>query len=375
MAEINTYPVTAATIEAGSFMDIDQEISPGVFESQKVPLSVLLSAIGNLYVVDGLLTSDRVIDGDSNELTIINVKEFYAKSNAVATIEGDTNVNIISNAVTITSLSKILLDASEGVRPPNMNTATRDAIPSPTESVFIYNKDTKRNEYFHPTLGWIPIGTYTDLEWAAYSGTRAGGDLIATLGDYDDSSNGIKIIIDDAGESISLVSTDVINLKADTNIFNSNGSGFYAALKASNITANRNQLFQDKDMTFAGLDDIPNDVVIVSLGAIDADISINTNIDYFDAPYAGTLTSVEATLETAPTGSVATFDVDKNGVTMLSTKITIDATEKTSTTATTPPVISVTTFAKGDRLSFAVDGVGSTIAGAGGKITLYITRT
>lgn len=39
-------------------------------------------------------------------------------------------------------------------------------------------------------------------EWATYTGTRAGGDLVITLGDYDDQGNGTKIVVDDDGEFI-----------------------------------------------------------------------------------------------------------------------------------------------------------------------------
>jgi len=44
--EINEYLVTATEVKALSFFDIDQYISAGVYQSQKVPLSVLQSALG-----------------------------------------------------------------------------------------------------------------------------------------------------------------------------------------------------------------------------------------------------------------------------------------------------------------------------------------
>lgn len=92
------------------------------------------------------------------------------------------------------------------------------------------------------------------------------------------------------------------------------------------------------------------------------------------ASFAFTLESVRAEVVTAPVGSVITFDIQKNGVTVFSTKLTIDDGEKTSVTATTPAVISVTSFADDDEITFHIDGIGSTTAGAGAKVTLYITR-
>jgi hypothetical protein len=90
----------------------------------------------------------------------------------------------------------------------------------------------------------------------------------------------------------------------------------------------------------------------------------------FRMPYAFTLTAVRASVKTAPTGSVLTVDINEGGSTILSTKITIDATEKTSTTAATPPVISDTSLADDSEITIDIDTVGSTIAGAGLKVTL-----
>lgn len=90
----------------------------------------------------------------------------------------------------------------------------------------------------------------------------------------------------------------------------------------------------------------------------------------FRMPYAFTLTGVRASVTTAPTGAVLTVDINEAGVSILSTKLTIDATEKTSTTAATPPVISDTSLADDAEITIDIDTVGSTIAGAGLKVWL-----
>lgn len=90
----------------------------------------------------------------------------------------------------------------------------------------------------------------------------------------------------------------------------------------------------------------------------------------FRMPYAMTLTGVRASVTTAPTGSVLTVDINEDGSTILSTKITIDATEKTSTTAATAPVISDTSLANDAEITIDIDTVGSTVAGAGLKVWL-----
>lgn len=94
----------------------------------------------------------------------------------------------------------------------------------------------------------------------------------------------------------------------------------------------------------------------------------------FRMPWAATLVAVKAGLTTAPTGANFVADINKNGTTVLSTKLSVDAGEKTSYTAATPAVISVSSFAIDDEVTFDFDQVGSTIAGAGVKITLFFTR-
>lgn len=90
----------------------------------------------------------------------------------------------------------------------------------------------------------------------------------------------------------------------------------------------------------------------------------------FRMPYAFELTEVRANVTTAPTGSVLTVDINESGTTILSTKLTIDAGEETSTTAAIPVVISDSSLADDAKITIDIDTVGSTVAGAGLKIWL-----
>ena len=94
----------------------------------------------------------------------------------------------------------------------------------------------------------------------------------------------------------------------------------------------------------------------------------------FRIPYAMTLTSVRANLNTAQTsGSVFTVDINENGSSILSTKLTIDNTEKTSTTASTSAVISDSSSADDAEITIDIDQVGDGTA-KGLKVTLIGTR-
>jgi len=94
----------------------------------------------------------------------------------------------------------------------------------------------------------------------------------------------------------------------------------------------------------------------------------------FRMPCAVTLTAVRASVTTAPTGSTLVVDINEAGASILSTKLSIDASEKTSTTAATPPVISDSALADDAEMTIDIDQIGSTIAGAGLKVTLIGTR-
>jgi hypothetical protein len=73
-----------------------------------------------------------------------------------------------------------------------------------------------------------------------------------------------------------------------------------------------------------------------------------------------TLTSVRASLTTAQaSGSIFTVDINEGGSSILSTKLTIDNTETTSTTAATPPVISDTALADDAQITIDIDQIGN----------------
>lgn len=77
-------------------------------------------------------------------------------------------------------------------------------------------------------------------------------------------------------------------------------------------------------------------------------------------PFSGYITDVGVTVDTAGTTGTLTLDINKGGTSILSTKITVDSTEKTSRTAATPPVIKTHQFALGSIFTFDVDGIHTT---------------
>ena len=123
----------------------------------------------------------------------------------------------------------------------------------------------------------------------------------------------------------------------------------------------------DKEHLSAGA---KTEVIAIACGDESTAHATGTAVVTFHMPYAFTLTGVKAGLTVAPVGSVFTVDINEAGTTILSTKITIDASEKTSGSAATAAVISDTALAADALMTIDIDGVGSSTAGAGLKVYL-----
>ena len=91
----------------------------------------------------------------------------------------------------------------------------------------------------------------------------------------------------------------------------------------------------------------------------------------FRMPYAMTLLDIRASVTVAPTDADLIVDVNEGGASILdSNKLTIDATEKTSTTSSAPVGIADDALADDTEITIDIDQIGSTLAGAGLKVYL-----
>ena len=112
--------------------------------------------------------------------------------------------------------------------------------------------------------------------------------------------------------------------------------------------------------------------ICIAVGDETTAITTGTAKVTFRSPFAMTLTAVRASLNTASSSGIPTVDIKEAGVSVLSTLLTIDATELTSTTAATPAVISDSALADDAVLTIDI-----TVAGTGAKglkVWLYSTR-
>lgn len=113
------------------------------------------------------------------------------------------------------------------------------------------------------------------------------------------------------------------------------------------------------------------ETLIIAIGDEATAITTGTAKVTFRMPFPFLLATVRASLTAASSSGIPTFDINEAGVTILSTKLTVDASELTSTTAATPAVISDASLADDAEMTIDVD-----VAGTGAKgAKIYMTGT
>jgi len=155
------------------------------------------------------------------------------------------------------------------------------------------------------------------------------------------------------------------------------GTQLKATIVTQTITNGVTTTAPSEDAVYDALALKADKTVYIQLACSDETTALTTGTAKltFRLPHALTLTAVRASVTTAPTGgTLLTVDINESGSTVLSTKLTFDASEKTTTTAATPAVISDSALADDAEITIDIDAVGSTIAGAGLKVTLIGTR-
>jgi len=104
------------------------------------------------------------------------------------------------------------------------------------------------------------------------------------------------------------------------------------------------------------------------------DLSVTSGVRTFRMPVHATLTAVRANVNTAPAGSTIIVDIKEAGVSVLGTKLSIDANEKTSVTAASQATITDSDIADDGEVTIDITQVGSSTAGKGLKLIIYYIK-
>jgi hypothetical protein len=192
------------------------------------------------------------------------------------------------------------------------------------------------------------IDSKSPLNSPTFTGTVAGiTKSMVGLSDVDNTT--------DAGKPVSTAQQTALDLKA-----NLSGPTFTGTVIIPTLDVTT-KLIAEQSFTVALSDETTS-------------ITAGTAKVTFRAPFAMTLTKIpRASLSNAGTGTTTVVDINKTGATMLSTKLTIDATQKTSTTSTTTAVLSSTSIADDEEITIDIDAAGT--AARGLKVTIFYKRS
>lgn len=273
-----------------------------------------LKRIVTFGVIDGMDTSAW------SAKTILYVSTVTGELTSTRPVDNDT--------VQIQRIAKVLTSHPAGGRMFVFNSSRTAGLPNITAGrIFMGDSNAYPQEY---TLNELNIVTGTGVSnfITKWDGTGSGVTDSIMSGD---------------GSTITIAGN-----QNTTGTISSGGTDLYDIFSTSNLAA---------PIQFAASDET-SDLVT---GNTVVTIPIVENL---------TLTDIKAFASTAPSGSTITLDVLNNGVSILSTLLTIDSGEKNSSTAAVPVVISASTLSIDDEISIDILGVGSTTAGAGLKISL-----
>ena len=178
-------------------------------------------------------------------------------------------------------------------------------------------------------------------------------------------SSGVDVLTFTATNAV-LPANTVIGSASLNDFVTTSSAGFINATSTSTLT----------NKTISGADNTIKNNESMTFAVSDESTAITTGTAKitFRAPYAMTLYQLpRASLTTASTSGIPAIDINVNNTSIFSTTLTIDANEKTSTTAATAAVLSTTTIADDAEITVDIDTAGTGAKGL--KVTLYYRRT
>ena len=381
-ASVFTGGITANTISATT-------LSAGTYYSGSTSLQTILNSISSVANVGNGLNT---YTGTSGSLRTVNISaatldHLTVTGNTILSETSASTVSILNSGRTVTTLGDYSSNLiNSGVSHSSIVGGSGNTIVANALNTQIFgglNLTGSRDHYSYMT-NLIVTGTSqgnlyatkifsgnTDLSLLFAPGandiTRVGGiGNILTGG----TANNPVISITGSPSFASITASGASSfttLSATTFI---SGSTDLSNLFERPITAGN--YLQKSGTTTVWLSGSPCDFAI-AISDETTQITTGTNKVTLYAPYAFTITDVQASLSVSGSATINTFNVKNNGTTIFSTKSTIDIGEYSTGTAATPRVITGTTVAIYDKLTIDVDTIGTGSAGA--KIYILGNRT
>lgn len=330
---------------------------------------------------------------------IWGVSDFYTKPETNQLLAAKANVSTVYTRAYIDNLQLTLSNsisavASSQVTQPELDLALLN-LQTEIESDAVSLYATKTDTYTKTEVDGLLAGL--DLDPASFVRTSPASTAENTIDPG--SANAVALTI--RGSSTNPTVTEWLNSSGDTVAYAKNNGEFGVeqllrvgrlisdggvAIHTNNkrITALGNPVLNTDAVPLGFLksyildfyNDSPSavkdDVLILICSDETSDLQSGTASITLQMPYSGTLLAARATVNTAPAGSAIVVDVNKDGASILSTKLTIGVSETTSTG--NAYVISDDVLPDGSKISVDIDQVGSITPGTGLKVTLYILK-
>jgi hypothetical protein len=333
---------------------ISYDNSTYLTSNQSITLSGAVTGSGSTAIVTTLANS------------IVGIANLSATGTPSASsyLRGDNTWATVAGSGTVTSVAALTL----GTTGTDVSSSVANGTTTPVITLNI------------PTASAANRGVLSTTDWSAFS-AKQGAITLTTTG-----TSGAATLVGDTlnipqyssgggGGTVTIgaSATDILSATSGEITADDAGSDkivFWddSANKLTYLTLGDGVEINDTTIT-------AQDWLVIAASDENNNLIAGTNKVYFRMPYAGTLLAVRASVNTASTGSTIIVDINENGTSILSTKLSIDATEKSSTTAAVPAVISDSALADDSEISIDIDQIGSTIPGKGLKVYLKVRRT
>lgn len=235
-------------------------------------------------------------------------------------------------------------------------------------------------------LSATSIGRPITTSHAVYNDTVAGGEIAGVLGDVIGANHYVLYALGELFEiSTALIDTAYVFPSSGRDLFWDASTSQYKATRPGDSA---NDAVPALRVHSYGTSTAVVSVPVASVGSVayrqeaimacvgDESTPLTTgNRKYtLRLPYNLKLSQIKASLGTGPSGASVVVDVNKNGASILSTKLNISAGQTSSVTSTPLPVFSDTNLPVESEISIDIDQVGSSTAGAGLKVWLIGNR-
>ena len=343
-----------------------------------------VTSIGGATGAVGNIILGRMVN-DSGALTISNIAGYHANLESELTT---ANVGELTNLYFTDARANDALVA-------NLNYANVDYlsnIVSSTTQIQLSSPANFIRFYFNNQSAFPNAGTYHGA--IAHSHADAamyfahGGAWIKIIDDVSLAANlAAKLTTANTAEVTNLYYTDArtraaLSTAAGSRAYNSSTGVITIPGTSDHVTEGTTNLFFSNTRANGTISaNVQHSLVrSLTLAASDetSDLTTGDNKVTFRAPFPMTLPATpkpRISVQTAPVGADILVDINEGGSTILSTKLRIDAGDKSSKDSGTPCVVSDASIADDAEITVDIDQVGSSTAGKGLKLTLYYTVT